>query len=147
VNFTVKNRHGKGRHLHALQLGADSVGFAALENYRLSRSPGPKSILPDVRSIIVLGYRETPRCTGESKWKLIPSMMSKVNFTVKKPTWKRKISARTAAGSWLGRFRRLGELSLIPLTGPEIHTTGCSFDHSSGVWGNPRCKNIRRSPL
>ncbi len=43
----------------ALQLGADVVGFAAIEAYRSVRSPAPESILPGVRSIIVTGYRET----------------------------------------------------------------------------------------
>ncbi len=44
---------------YALRLGADAVGFAAIEDYRSLRSPAPQSILPNVRSIIVMGYRET----------------------------------------------------------------------------------------
>ena len=44
---------------YTLQLGADVVGFAAIEDYRSLRSPTPESILPGVRSIIVIGYRET----------------------------------------------------------------------------------------
>jgi epoxyqueuosine reductase QueG len=44
---------------YALQIGADAVGFAAVEDYRSPRSPNPASILPGVRSIVVLGYRET----------------------------------------------------------------------------------------
>lgn len=44
---------------YTLQLGADVVGFAAVEDYRSSRSPDPESILPGVQSIIVIGYRET----------------------------------------------------------------------------------------
>jgi len=39
-------------------LGADAVGFAAIEDYRATRPPHPKSILPSARSLVVLGYRE-----------------------------------------------------------------------------------------
>ncbi|MBW2146305.1 MAG: epoxyqueuosine reductase [Deltaproteobacteria bacterium] len=40
------------------ELGADAMGFAAIEDYRSEKSPDPRSILPNVKSIIVLGYRE-----------------------------------------------------------------------------------------
>ncbi len=40
------------------ELGADAVGFAAIEDYQSKKSPDPKTILPNVKSIIVLGYRE-----------------------------------------------------------------------------------------
>lgn len=40
------------------ELGADAVGFAAIEDYKSKKSPDPKTILPDTKSIIVLGYRE-----------------------------------------------------------------------------------------
>jgi epoxyqueuosine reductase QueG len=57
---TSETGMGKGdiRH-YARQLGADAVGFAAVEDYRSPRSPDPASILPGVRSMVVLGYRET----------------------------------------------------------------------------------------
>jgi len=42
----------------AYELGADAVGFAAVEDYDSPRSPDPGTILPGVRSIIVMGYRE-----------------------------------------------------------------------------------------
>ena len=42
---------------HALSLGIDVAGFAAIEDYRSRRSPDPRSILPDVKSIVVLGHR------------------------------------------------------------------------------------------
>ena len=41
-----------------LEAGADAVGFAAIEDYHSKKSPDPKSLLPGVRSIVVLGYRE-----------------------------------------------------------------------------------------
>ncbi len=40
------------------QLQADLVGFASIEDYHSKRSPDPKTILPGVRSIVVLGFRE-----------------------------------------------------------------------------------------
>jgi len=42
----------------ALKLGADAAGFASAEDYRSPRSPDLKSLMPRVRSLIVLGYRE-----------------------------------------------------------------------------------------
>jgi len=41
-----------------LKLGADVVGFASIEDYRSERSPDPKTFMPGVTSLIVLGYRE-----------------------------------------------------------------------------------------
>jgi epoxyqueuosine reductase QueG len=43
---------------YGLQLGADVVGFAAVEDYHSQKAPDPKTLLPDVQSIVVLGYRE-----------------------------------------------------------------------------------------
>jgi epoxyqueuosine reductase len=40
------------------ELGADAVGFAAIDDYQAKRPPDPKTILPGVKSLIVLGYRE-----------------------------------------------------------------------------------------
>lgn len=40
------------------ELAADAVGFAAIEDYQSQKSPDPRTILPNVKSIIVLGYRE-----------------------------------------------------------------------------------------
>lgn len=42
----------------AHDLGADVIGFANIEDYQSERSPDPKTIMPNVESIIVLGYRE-----------------------------------------------------------------------------------------
>lgn len=38
--------------------GADVVGFAAIGDYRSSRTPDPRTLLPGVQSMVVLGYRE-----------------------------------------------------------------------------------------
>jgi epoxyqueuosine reductase QueG len=43
---------------YALKLEADTVGFAAATDYSSKQSPELKSILPTVRSLVVLGYRE-----------------------------------------------------------------------------------------
>jgi len=41
-----------------LELGADAVGFAAIDDYASVRARNPRTILPTVRSMVVLGYRE-----------------------------------------------------------------------------------------
>lgn len=41
-----------------LSFGADVVGFAAVEDYKSKRTPDPKTLLPGIRSMIVLGFRE-----------------------------------------------------------------------------------------
>ena len=42
----------------ALSLGADVVGFASIDDYQSPRSPDPRRILPGVRSLVVMGFRE-----------------------------------------------------------------------------------------
>ena len=42
----------------SLETGADVVGFAAIEDYRSPRTPDPRTLLPGVRSLVVVGYRE-----------------------------------------------------------------------------------------
>jgi epoxyqueuosine reductase len=41
-----------------LSFGADVVGFAAVEDYKSKRAPDPKTILPGIRSMVVMGFRE-----------------------------------------------------------------------------------------
>jgi len=43
---------------YSRELGADTVGFASVENYRSPKSPDLKTILPNARSLVVFGYRE-----------------------------------------------------------------------------------------
>jgi epoxyqueuosine reductase QueG len=43
---------------YGCDLGADAVGFAAVADYCSERAPDPKTILPEVKSMIVMGYRE-----------------------------------------------------------------------------------------
>jgi len=42
---------------YGLNLGIDVVGFTSIDDYKSERSPDPRTILPDVKSIIVLGHR------------------------------------------------------------------------------------------
>lgn len=42
----------------ALGLGADIAGFADIDNYQSPLSPDPRQILPNVRSMVVVGFRE-----------------------------------------------------------------------------------------
>ena len=42
---------------YGLNIGIDVVGFTSIEDYRSQRSPDPRTILPNVKSIIVLGHR------------------------------------------------------------------------------------------
>jgi len=39
-------------------LGADVLGFASIDDYQSPRSPDPRKILPGVRSLVVMGFRE-----------------------------------------------------------------------------------------
>ncbi len=43
---------------YALELGADVVGFAAIDDYHSPNSPAPETMLPGVKSIVVMGCRE-----------------------------------------------------------------------------------------
>jgi epoxyqueuosine reductase len=43
---------------YGLDLGADVVGFAAAADYASERTPALTTILPGVKSLVVLGYRE-----------------------------------------------------------------------------------------
>jgi len=42
----------------ALGLGVDTVGFASIDDYQSPLSPDPRQILPDVRSMVVFGFKE-----------------------------------------------------------------------------------------
>ena len=42
---------------YGLNLGIDVLGFTSIEDYKSERSPDPRTILPDVKSIIVIGHR------------------------------------------------------------------------------------------
>lgn len=50
-----------------LDQGADVVGFAAAADYESPRSPKLNTIMPGVKSLVVIGYRELPTCESESK--------------------------------------------------------------------------------
>lgn len=48
----------------ALSLGVDDVGFASVVDYDSPRSPKIEAISPDIKSIIVLAYKELSSCEG-----------------------------------------------------------------------------------
>jgi epoxyqueuosine reductase len=58
ANYIGGNMEKEGIRKFGHQLQADLVGFAAIDDYHSRRSPDPKNILPGVRSIVVLGFRE-----------------------------------------------------------------------------------------
>ena len=58
------------------EFGADAVGFAAIEDYRSPKSPDAKTLLPGVRSIVVLGFKELDGGLDSSFRRL--SMMSRL---------------------------------------------------------------------
>jgi len=51
----------------ALSLGVDDVGFASVADYISPRSPKIETISPDIRSIIVLAYKELSSCDSPDK--------------------------------------------------------------------------------
>lgn len=51
----------------ALGLGVDDVGFAAVADYDSPRSPRMETISPEIKSIIVLAYKELSSCEGPDK--------------------------------------------------------------------------------
>jgi epoxyqueuosine reductase QueG len=51
----------------ALNLGIDDVGFAAVSDYDSPRSPKIENISPDIKSIIVLAYKELSSCDSPDK--------------------------------------------------------------------------------
>lgn len=51
----------------ALSLGVDDVGFAAAADYNSPRSPKIETISPDIKSIIVLAYKELSSCASPDK--------------------------------------------------------------------------------
>ena len=66
------------------ELGADAVGFAAIEDYQSKKSPDPKTILPDVKSIIVLGYRELNGAVESENTRVsFASRMGDMEFSLK----------------------------------------------------------------
>lgn len=42
----------------ALEIGVDDIGFLAVDDYKSPRSPDPKKVMPGIRSIVVLAYRQ-----------------------------------------------------------------------------------------
>jgi len=66
------------------ELAADAVGFAAIEDYQSQKSPDPRTILPNVKSMIVLGYRELNGAVeSENNRTSMASRMGTMEFSLK----------------------------------------------------------------
>ncbi|WP_461369793.1 4Fe-4S binding protein [Candidatus Darwinibacter acetoxidans] len=52
---------------YALDLGAEDVGIAAVENYKSLLSPDIHGIFPGARSLVVLAFRELSNCESGNK--------------------------------------------------------------------------------
>lgn len=64
----------------ALSLGVDDVGFAAAEDYNSPLSPRLESLFPEVRSIIVMAYREPDNCESPNPQILFNGRMELAEF-------------------------------------------------------------------
>lgn len=66
------------------ELGADVVGIANVDDYRSQRSPDPKTILANVKSIIVMGYRETDGAVESDNYRIsMASRMAGMELSLK----------------------------------------------------------------
>jgi len=66
------------------ELGADAVGFATIEDYQSKKSPDPRTILPNVKSIIVMGYRELNGAVESENTRVsFASRMGDMEFSLK----------------------------------------------------------------
>ncbi len=68
----------------ALELGANVVGFAAIDDYENKGAVDPKKILPGVKSLVVLGYREiNGAIESENDRSMMASRMGSMEFSLK----------------------------------------------------------------
>lgn len=65
----------------ALNLGADDVGFAAAQSYQSPRSPELTSLMPEVKSLVVLAFRELSTCESQSPQIAMAGRMDVMEFT------------------------------------------------------------------
>ena len=66
------------------EFGADAVGFAAVEDYQSQQSPDLSTILPDVKSIIVMGYKEINGAVESENTRLsMVARMGAMEFSLK----------------------------------------------------------------
>lgn len=85
---TAARSNGAADHLNkeqirefALGLGADYVGFAAAEDYVSPRSPALGSLMPEVRSLVVLAFRESSSCESQSPQMAMAGRMDVMEFS------------------------------------------------------------------
>lgn len=69
---------------YALELGADVVGFAAIDDYENKGAVDPEKILPGVKSLVVLGYREINGAVeSENDRTMMASRMASMDSSLK----------------------------------------------------------------
>ena len=69
---------------YALALGADVVGFASIDDYENTGAVDPEKILPKVKSLVVLGYREINGAVESGNDRtMMASRMSSMDFSLK----------------------------------------------------------------
>ena len=69
---------------YALELGADVVGFASIDDYENKGAVDPEKILPEVKSLVVLGYRGINGAVeSENDRTMMASRMAEMDFSLK----------------------------------------------------------------
>jgi hypothetical protein len=89
-------------------LGVDAVGFASIQDYKSERSPDPKSILPEAKSIVVLGHRmidgaldgENPRINMAGRMAVMDTSKHDLYLMAKFVEKKFKVRAATVLPSY-----------------------------------------------
>ncbi len=66
---------------YILDLGADDVGFANVNNYSSPRSPKIESIFPQARSMIVMAFQEGSNCESSSSAIAMSGRLDLMEFT------------------------------------------------------------------
>jgi epoxyqueuosine reductase len=64
-----------------LDLGADDVGFASVDDYRSPRTPPIESLFPGAKSIIVMAFRELSACESPSPQLAMNARLDLMEFT------------------------------------------------------------------
>jgi epoxyqueuosine reductase QueG len=66
---------------YALSLGVDDVGFAAAVDYKSPRSPQLTSLMPEIKALVVLAYREPSNCESPNPQIAMTGRMDLMEFS------------------------------------------------------------------
>ncbi len=64
-----------------MNLGVDDVGFVAAEDYQSPRSPVLSTLMPEVRSLVVMAFRELSTCESQSPQIAMSGRMDMMEFS------------------------------------------------------------------